>query len=117
MTLQKTADHWPHEAANRHASHDSCYSKCGASKAACDQAFRQNNVQSCFDGLLAGKVNGYWAFVACLEAANDYADAVTYLGDDAFAKAQRNCPNACSQPDPDPDPIPPICQDPVTCGQ
>ena len=66
--------------------HDSCYDRCGAGKAGCDDRFYLDMMEEC------NKLTGLWA-QDCKIAAVVYYAAVSELGDTAYRNAQARCKN------------------------
>ena len=74
--------------------HDRCYGTCGQSKTFCDQEFLRAMLASCRQswrstGRLRYTPPVYLAYRACIAQAHIYYKAVSWLGKDAYDKAQK----------------------------
>lgn len=71
------------------AIHDRCYGTCGASKAACDQAFRDCVFNTCIGDGQNDALSSLISYIACSAISESYYQGVHQRGAEPFREAQR----------------------------
>lgn len=68
--------------------HDNCYNQCGISKRYCDEAFKEDMINICYN-TYGINLHTSKKYLACLAGAESYFEAVVNLGVIPFKQSQK----------------------------